>query len=106
MEWKSLKTGKRRTKKAMMITIVGCRPYDFVDETTKRQVSGLSAYYTAEGAATDGVKGQIAAKLSVKVDSDLYRRLLNANYSEPFLAETHFDMVPGSNRAVLNDIVF
>ena len=90
----------------MRITVVGCRPYDFKDDQTGRQVAGLSVYYTAPDAGDSTLHGEIAAKLSVKLGTELYDRMLSADYSEPFLAETVFDMNPGSKKAVLSDIQF
>ena len=85
----------------MKMTIVGCRPYDFEDKETGRKVSGLSLFYTAP---SPDVKGNVASKLSVKSDHDLYHRLLGLNYTKPIEADAIFELVPGSSKAVLIDV--
>lgn len=46
--------------------LMGARPYDFVDEATKRNISGVSVFF-AEG-HVNGVTGYITDKISMTTE--------------------------------------
>lgn len=48
------------------MTIVGTRDVSFTDEKTRKQVEGMSFYYTQ---ALDGVKGLSAGKMFMTLDA-------------------------------------
>ena len=88
-------------------TITGIREYDFTDDSG-RQVTGLSVYYAKELNTENGLtgKGFTVGKLAVKQGTALYKKMLNADYSKPFEADVKFDILPGSSKPVLEDILF
>lgn len=87
-------------------TITGMREYNFKDEVTGREVSGMSVYYKEPLETKDGfyAAGFTIGKLSVKPGTKLYEKMLNADYSEPFEAEVTFDILPGSKKPALANI--
>jgi hypothetical protein len=87
----------------MLITMVGCRPYDFTDEASGRNVKGLSVFYTSPNPQDTNLKGQNIGKLSLQATSPLYHELSNLDYSVPIDAEVLFDMNPSNGKAVLVD---
>ena len=88
--------------------ITGIREYDFEDEKTGREVSGLSVYYVNELFSENGLvaKGYTCGKISVKKGTPLYKKMLNADYSKVLEAEFKFDFDPQRNKPVLLDIDF
>lgn len=86
--------------------ITGMREYDFKDESTGRQVSGMSVYYQEPLSSNNGqaAAGYASGKLSIMKGSPLYQRMLGADYSKPFTVDVIFDIVPGNRRPVLADI--
>lgn len=92
----------KRKVKTMIITIFGCRPYEFKDEATNRDVSGMSLFYAAKTNDTS-VKGQISGKLNIRRDSPVYYELFNHDYTEPLQADAIFDLNPSTGKAVLSD---
>lgn len=86
--------------------ITGIRELNFKDDEG-HTVEGMTVYYISPlSDSEDGTiaRGYTVGKLFVRPRTELYRRMLNVDYSKPFEAECMFDLIPGSKRPVLMDI--
>lgn len=87
--------------------ITGMREYSFPDENGELR-EGMSVYYHSDLEPRDGLvaRGYMTEKINVNKGTELYTRMRNADYREPFPAELKFDLLPGRKRPVLMDIEF
>ena len=90
------------------VMVTGIRKVDFEDDQGK-VVRGTSLYYKKNLEMDDRgnyATGYMTDKVWLRDGTDIERKMLGASYVKPFEVDLRYDIIPGSRRPTLVDIVF